>query len=144
MPAKSHKYSDGKWEGTKNKEDELVVLNLVAKSVIEVQRRNRKNDCPYVFPFRDRRIGAINNTGWQNAWSKASLSNSKEVSKGPHNLKHTYGRRLRAARVSLETRKTLLHHKDGDITTHYSPPEIAELLTASEKVIHSISTTLLK
>ncbi|MDE3023390.1 MAG: site-specific integrase [Pseudomonadota bacterium] len=51
-----------------------------------------------------------------------------------HDLKHTYGRRLRAEGVSLETRKVLLGHKNGDITSHYSAPELAELLEASNRV----------
>jgi len=53
---------------------------------------------------------------------------------GPHNLKHTFGRRLRAAGVSLETRKTLLHHTNGDITTHYSGAELGELINAVELI----------
>ena len=36
-----------------------------------------------------------------------------------HDLKHTMGRRLRAAGVPLETRKVLLGHRNGDITSHY-------------------------
>lgn len=51
-----------------------------------------------------------------------------------HDLKHTFGRRLRAAGVSLETRKVLLGHKNGDITTHYSAPEIQELIDAANRV----------
>ena len=51
-----------------------------------------------------------------------------------HDLKHTYGRRLRAAGVPLETRKVLLGHKNGDITTHYSAPELQELIEAAERV----------
>ena len=51
-----------------------------------------------------------------------------------HDLKHTFGRRLRAAGVSLETRKVLLGHKNGDITSHYSSPELAELLEAANRV----------
>ena len=51
-----------------------------------------------------------------------------------HNLKHIFGRRLRAANVSLETRKVLLGHRNGDITTHYSAPELEELLVAVNKV----------
>ena len=50
-----------------------------------------------------------------------------------HDLKHTFGRRLRAVGVSLETRKVLLGHKNGDITSHYSAPELAELLEAANK-----------
>ena len=51
-----------------------------------------------------------------------------------HDLKHTFGRRLRAAGVSLETRRVLLGHRNGDITTHYSAPELEELLLAANKV----------
>jgi len=51
-----------------------------------------------------------------------------------HDLKHTFGRRLRAAGVPLETRKVLLGHRNGDITSHYSAPELAELLEAANRV----------
>jgi integrase len=40
-----------------------------------------------------------------------------------HDLKHTFGRRLRAAGVSFEDRQDLLGHKSGRITTHYSQAE---------------------
>ncbi len=45
-----------------------------------------------------------------------------------HNLKHTFGRRLRAAGVPRETRTALLGHWDGNITAHYSAAEIEELI----------------
>ena len=51
-----------------------------------------------------------------------------------HDLKHTFGRRLRSARVALETRKVLLGHKNGDITTHYSVPEVGELIDAANMI----------
>jgi hypothetical protein len=51
-----------------------------------------------------------------------------------HDLKHTFGRRLRAKGVSHETRQVLLGHKNGQITTHYSAAEIGELIDAVEKV----------
>jgi len=47
---------------------------------------------------------------------------------------HTCGRRIRAAGVSLETHKLLLGHKNGDITSHCSADEIAELLEASNRI----------
>ena len=34
----------------------------------------------------------------------------------------------------LETRKVLLGHRNGDITTHYSDPELEELLESANKV----------
>jgi hypothetical protein len=52
-----------------------------------------------------------------------------------HNLRHTFGRRLRGAGIPLETRKALLGHANGDITPHYSAAELAELLNAAEKIV---------
>ena len=45
-----------------------------------------------------------------------------------------FGRRLRAVGVPLETRRVLLHHTNGDITTHYSSMELTELIEAVERV----------
>ena len=54
-------------------------------------------------------------------------------------LKHTYGRRLRAAGVSFEDRQDLLGHKSTRITTHYSAAELANLIAASEKALEEIA-----
>lgn len=51
-----------------------------------------------------------------------------------HDLRHTFGRRLRAAGVPLETRKILLGHRNEDITSHYSAPEPEELIEAANRV----------
>lgn len=40
----------------------------------------------------------------------------------------------RAAGVPIETRKLLMGHANGDITTHYSTAEPGELLAAAETV----------
>ena len=61
-----------------------------------------------------------------------------------HDLKHAFGRRLRAAGVGLETRRVLLGHKNDDITVHYSPAELRELLEAVERLAQTPPTTLLK
>jgi hypothetical protein len=49
--------------------------------------------------------------------------------------------------VGEETRKVLLGHTNGDITTHYSAVEIAELIQAVNRIDRSLATpaiTLLK
>jgi hypothetical protein len=51
-----------------------------------------------------------------------------------HDLKHTFGRRLREAGVSFDDRQDLLGHKSDRITTHYSQPEIKNLIEAANKV----------
>ena len=56
-----------------------------------------------------------------------------------HDLKHTFGRRLRAADVSFEDRQDLLGHKSGRITTHYFQAELVNLIAMAEKVCESES-----
>ena len=51
-----------------------------------------------------------------------------------HDLKHTFGRRLRAAGVSFEDRQDLLGHRAGRITTHYSAAELSRLIEAANAV----------
>ena len=48
-----------------------------------------------------------------------------------HDLKHTFGRRLRAAGVSFEDRQDLLGHRSGRITTHYSAAELSRLIESA-------------
>ena len=131
IPSRKVEFDDGTWPGEKNKEDQIVVLNSIARSVIE---KLRGQHTVYVFTYKGHRLGKIHNTAWKNAWRKAGLPTDGRYKMGPHNLKHTFGRRLRAAGVTLETRKTLLHHKNGDITTHYSSVEVEELIDAVELI----------
>jgi len=79
-------------------------------------------------------VGKMNNTGWKRAWREAKLPVSRNVLRGVHNLKHTFARRLRSAGVSNETRRVLLGHTNGDITTDYSVAEVAELLEAVNRL----------
>ena len=66
----------------------------------------------------------MNNTAWQNARRSAGL-----IQVRVHDLKHTFGRRLRATNVSFEDRQDLLGHKSSRITTHYSSAELKNLIT---------------
>jgi len=76
----------------------------------------------------------MNNSAWKRARKIAELPQVRI-----HDLKHTFGRRLRAAGVPLETRKVLLGHRTGDITTHYSAPELEELIEAANRVCEDSS-----
>lgn len=149
----------------KNSEERLIVHNSVARSVIQEKRAQHPTghldqcvnhggascDCArtFVFTYKDLRIGKMNNSGWKKAWRAAGLPVCPEYKRGVHHLKHTFGRRLRAAGVPYETRQVLLGHKKGDITTHYSAAELEELIEAAERVcernVHKTPTlTLLK
>ncbi|MDZ7644936.1 MAG: tyrosine-type recombinase/integrase [Woeseiaceae bacterium] len=111
----------------------IVVLNAVACRVIESRRGKHKE---FVFTYRGKPIGKLNNSGWKRAWRKAGLPTEKGILKGVHNLRHSFGRRLRSAGVPLETRKALLGHADGDITTHYSAAELNELRDAVDRIVN--------
>jgi integrase len=117
---------------TKTSTERVVVLNTIASRVIESRRGIHKD---FVFTYRGNPVGKLNNTAWKRAWKKAGLPTEQGILKGVHNLRHTFGRRLRGAGVPLETRKALLGHASGDITTHYSAAELSELLEAVEKIV---------
>ena len=116
---------------TKNKLERVIVLNQTARSVIESRRNSHKD---YIFTYRENPLGRLHGSAWKRAWKKAGLPVEEGILKGVHNLRHTFGRRLRAAGISKETRKALMGHADGDITTHYSAAELQELITAVDKI----------
>jgi integrase len=124
--------------------------------VVEAQRGQHPE---YVFTFVPKRgkakpgerqevptpvpVFRMNNSAWKNARVRAAdkweEQNGTPAPEGfrrvrVHDLKHTFGRRLRAAGVSFEDRQDLLGHKSGRITTHYSGPELSNLIEAAEKV----------
>ena len=116
-----------------------MVLNDVAKRVVEAQRGLHRQFVFVASKGKPRQpIRYMNNTAWQKARKAAGLAVRV------HDLKHTFGRRLRTAGVSLETRKVLLGHKTGDITSHYSAPELAELIRAANAILKTQESTLLR
>ena len=110
----------------KNRHERLVVLNHVAKSIVETVRGQHSE---YVFSRNGHRIARLNTTAWQNARERVGLKHVRV-----HDLKHTFGRRLRAAGVSFEDRQDLLGHISARITTHYSAAELSNLIAAANKV----------
>ncbi len=110
----------------KNGDERLIVLNRVARSVVE---RRRGSNPAYVFTYEGKPIQRMLNSAWMRARSDADL---REVR--VHDLKHTFGRRLRAAGVSFEDRQDLLGHRSGRITTHYSAAELTRLIEAADSV----------
>lgn len=113
-------------ELVKNGEERLVVCNDTARSVVNSERGKHPT---HVFSFKGRPLARILSTGWRNARAKAELPHVRV-----HDLKHTFGRRLRAAGVSFEDRQDLLGHRSGRITTHYSSAELQNLFEAANRV----------
>ncbi len=78
-------------------------------------------------------------TAWKKARQRVGLPQVRV-----HDLKHTFGHRLRAAGVPFEERQDLLGHRSGRITAHYSAPDIARLLEAAERVCQPALNTVLR
>ena len=123
-------------ETTKNGEERIVVLNRIARSVIESQRGKHHE---YVFTYNGERIARINNHAWRKARNRVGLPLVRV-----HDLRHTFGHRLRAAGVSFEDRQDLLGHRSGRITTHYSAPDLSRLLHAVDSRVEQKRATVLR
>ena len=124
----------------KNGLDRYVVLNHVARSVIASCRGQHPER---VFTRNGRPLTKIYNSGWTGARERAADRYAAELGRPAplgfrrlrvHDLKHTFGHRLRVAGIGFEDRKFLLGHKSEHVTTHYSAPEISTLIAAAEKV----------
>ena len=113
-------------ERVKNREERLIVLNRHARAVVQEMRGMHPE---YVFTYEGRPVQKMYGAAWRKARQRAGLPQARV-----HDLKHTFGRRLRAAGVSYEDRQDLLGHKSGRITTHYSKPELENLIEAANKV----------
>ena len=111
----------------KNGAERLVVLNRVARSVVDSCRGRHQT---HVFTYQGKPVHHILNSAWKKARTRAALPMVRV-----HDLKHTFGRRLRAAGVSFEDRQDLLGHRSARITTHYSAAELSRLIEAAEKVV---------
>ncbi len=105
--------------------DPYIGENEAAKAVIARQRGKHSE---FVFTYKGKPITRMLNNGWKEARTLANLPVRV------HDLKHTFGRKLRAMGVSFEDRQDLLGHKSGRITTHYSTAELLNLWEASNKV----------
>ncbi len=127
-------------EIVKNGDDRLIVLNQVALAVVEEQRGKHPE---FVFTYKGEKLAKLHTSAWNRARAKAAEAYEDTTGKPcpdgfrnlrVHDLKHTFGRRLRSAGVSFEDRQDLLGHKNGKITSHYSAAEVENLIEASNKV----------
>lgn len=125
----------------KNRDDRLVVLNRVAWAVIKEQRGKHGE---FVFCYRGQQVCGMLRSAWRKARVRAGMPDLHV-----HDLKHTFGRRLRAAGVSFEDRQDLLGHRSGRMTTHYSQAELANLIESANRACSqpghfSVTLTVLK
>ena len=129
----------------------VLILNDAAWAIVQACRGQHPD---YVFVYRRervknfdlapamayQRIGTLNNTAWQSARDAVGLARVRV-----HDLRHTYGQRLRDAGVSEEDRALLLGHVIDGMPQHYAAATVARLVEAANKVAHTVDrTTLLR
>jgi integrase len=122
----------------------VLILNDVAWREVEACRGVHNE---YVFTYRNdkknlpaNRVETINNTAWQKARSRAGLAHVRV-----HDLRHTYGHRLREAGVSNEDRAVLMGHAVKNMSEHYATPTVARLIELSNLVAGTLDVmTLLR
>lgn len=131
-------------EEFKGKRPHVAILNDAAMSVVESCRGKHPE---YVFPYRSEkkdvepdRVDTMNNTAWQKARVRAQLAHVRV-----HDLRHTFGQRLRDAGVSAEDRAVLMGHAVSNMPEHYATPTIARLVEMANLVQKTRDTpTLLR
>lgn len=134
----------------KSKRPHVLILNDVAWRIVQAQRGRHKE---FVFVYRRervvnldkapvmkfRRVETMNNTAFQTARSQAGLAVRV------HDLRHTYGQRLRDAGVPEEDRALLLGHAVEGMAQHYATATVARLIEQANRVSATQDrTTLLR
>lgn len=128
-------------EFAKTNRSRCVFLNKAARTVIAGCRGKHSE---FVFSRAGQPLKTIYNTGWRNARKRAARRYESELGRPcpaafrvvrVHDLRHTFGHRLRAAGVGFEDRVILLgHHMDLHMGTHYSSGEVRSLIASVEKI----------
>lgn len=125
----------------------VLILNDVAWRVVEACRGRHKD---FVFVWRRERvknfddqpamqyrpISTMNNTAFQSARKTVDLERMRV-----HDLRHTFGQRLRDAGVAEEDRALLLGHAISGMPQHYATATIERLVDAANAASSTVDRT---
>ncbi len=120
---------------TKNGQDRPVILNCLARRAVNAMRGLNALEV-----FSKISISKPFNK----AWIKSGLPDHPLIRKGIHNLRHTFGHRLRTEGVGPEDRDALLGHNNRSLTQHYAEPDIRRLGGIVELITKPRETALLR
>lgn len=120
---------------TKNGQDRPVILNRLARRAVEAVREPNK---AWVFD----KISI--SKPFNKAWVKAGLPDEPLIRKGIHNLRHTFGHRLRTEGIGPEDRDSLLGHNNKSLTQHYALPTIERLAVLAESITKAREVAILR
>jgi integrase len=125
----------------KTRRAHVIVLNDVAWAIVE---RRRGLNSKYVFTYtpagedkKPHRMVTLNNNGFQKARAAVGLSQVRV-----HDLRHTFGQRLRDAGVSEEDRSLLLGHAIEGMAQHYATATLQRMLANANSVLQTRDRTM--
>ena len=105
-----------------------LCLIALRKSVVDAQRGKHPSR---VFTYQGKPTTRMLNKAWLRARTAAALPQVRV-----HDLKHTFGRRLRAAGVSFEDRQDLLGHRSIERSQRtIQPPNFPKLIESGESCV---------
>lgn len=119
----------------------VLVLNDVAWAIVERQR-GVHDKCVFTYTpagkdKKPTRIVTQNNSAFQKARADVGLSQVRV-----HDLRHTFGQRLRDAGVAEEDRALLLGHAVQGMPQHYATATLERLLDAANSVLQTRDRTM--
>jgi integrase len=119
----------------------VLILNDVAWAIVKKKRGEHPD---YVFTYtprgkdkKPRRVESQNNTAFQKARRDVGLPHVRV-----HDLRHTFGQRLRDAGVPEEDRSLLLGHAVQGMAQHYAAATLERLLEAANSVLTQRDRTM--
>lgn len=127
----------------KNKQSKIVVLNSIAREVIERQR-GKHSQSVFTYPhprFGNQPVKRFNASAWRKARERVGLKQVRV-----HDLRHTFAHRLKAYGVGYEDRAVLLGHKVDGVTADYSftALELESMIANAEKIVKRKKITFLR
>jgi len=122
----------------KNERPKIVVLNSIAKSIIEKKRGEHPE---FVFTYKGNKIKRLNASAWRKARARVNLTHVTV-----HDLRHTFATRLARYGVSEVDIKILLGHVVPGVTATYAftTQALEPMIENCEKVVGRKPMTFLE
>jgi len=121
----------------KNDRDLLVFCNDIASEIVN-KRRGNGSDWVFAKPDGQKRVARLSSSGWRSGRVRAKRLFKQRYGSGGskldqlkvHDLRHTFGERLREQGINMDTCGDLLGHTGRGVTAHYCRAKSSELVNA--------------
>ena len=121
----------------KNKRGLSVFCNGIASDIVS-ERHGNGSDWVFAKPDGQKRVARLSSSGWRSGRVRAKRLFEQRYGSGEskldqlkvHDLRHTFGERLREQGINMDTCGDLLGHTGRGVTAHYCRAKSSELVNA--------------